>query len=87
MGVVVVTVTTSADDDAAKISGAMGAAQSEFIVGHAGKELQRKLRALPGGMNADPYTVFIDRNGKVRANKLGAADKAYFVRIGRAIAG
>lgn len=75
---VVVTLTTSASDTQERINDAMKEAREAFVVGRADSETQTRLRGLEGGGSGNPYTVFIDKEGKVRSVRAGGATQEYF---------
>jgi hypothetical protein len=75
--VVVVTLTTSPQDDQERINKAMGEHRSAFIVGRPNDDTHVKLRNVEGGGRGIPYTAFIDRDGNVREVHRGGATQAY----------
>jgi hypothetical protein len=81
--VVVVTLTTSDRDDEESIQGAMGDHYGSFVVGRADSEVQGKLRGLEGGGRGNPYTVFIDKQGNVRAVQAGGAKQEFFTGVAK----
>jgi hypothetical protein len=79
----VVTLTTSERDNEERIHGAMNEAREAFIIGRADSDTQNRLRGLEGGGRGDPYTVFIDAQGNVRAVHRGGATQDFFTGTAR----
>lgn len=82
-----VTLTTSGSDTLEQINGAMKDARSAFLIGQAGAETQTRLRGMQGGGRGNPYTVFIDSQGAVRAVHRGGATQPFFTGTAKLMLG